>query len=96
MRAASMMRVRPGKAEGYRESHKAVWAELIAAAGKAGIRNHCVFLHDHTLFLYLEADDVAKSLAELKRQPVKARWDEYMEEFLEPGDTPLEEVFYMP
>jgi L-rhamnose mutarotase len=96
MRAAYLMQVRPGKAEGYRESHRAVWPELIAAANRAGIRNHSVFLKDGLLFLYLEADDLERSMAELLRTDVKRRWDEYMEKFLEPGSARLEEVFYMP
>ncbi len=95
MRAAYTLSVRPGKEEGYREAHRAVWPELIAAAERAGIRNHSVFLHGRTLFLYVEADDVDRAFRELKKQDVKARWDKWMEEFLEPGNTPLEEVFHM-
>ncbi len=87
--------VRPGREEAYREAHRAVWPELIEEASKAGIRNHSVFMSGRTLFVYLEADDVEKSLAILNSNPIKMRWDEYMQEFLEPGSVMLDEVFYM-
>ena len=44
---------------------------------------------------YLEGDNIEKSSAQLANDPVKIRWNEYMEEFLEPGTIPLEEVFHM-
>lgn len=95
MRVAYVMTVRPGREEGYKESHRAVWPELIAAASQAGIRNHSVFLHGRTLFLYLEADNIDEAMQNLKSTDVKTRWDEYMQEFLEPDVTAMEEVFYM-
>jgi L-rhamnose mutarotase len=87
--------VRHGREQGYRAAHRAVWPELIEEARRAGIRNHSVFMAGRTLFVYFEADDVEKSMAALRSNPVKARWDEYMREFLEPDVCPLEEVFYM-
>src|SRR5881392_2235143 len=44
---------------------------------------------------YLEGDNIEMSSAQLANDPVKIRWNEYMEEFLEPGAIPLEEVFHM-
>lgn len=81
--------------EGYKESHRAVWRELLAAASEAGIRNHSVLMHGRTLFLYFEADNVEQAMRKLKRREVKIRWDEYMQSFLEPAITPMEEVLHM-
>ena len=69
--------------------------ELIAAANRAGIRNHSCFMNGRTVVAYLEGDNIEKSSAQLANDPVKIRWNEYMEEFLEPGAIPLEEVFHM-
>ncbi len=95
MRAAYILMVRPGKEEQYRRAHQAVWPELIEEANKAGIRNHSVFMHGRTLFVYLEADDIGQAERKLKQTAVKQRWDAYMGDLLEPGAVPLEEVFYM-
>ncbi len=95
MRAAYILMVRPGKEEQYRRAHQEVWLELIEEANKAGIRNHSVFMHGRTLFVYLEADDIGQAERKLKQTAVKQRWDAYMGDLLEPGAVPLEEVFYM-
>jgi L-rhamnose mutarotase len=79
----------------FLRAHQEVWPELIEAASKAGIRNHSVFLHGRTLFVYVEADDVAEATRRLKTQPVKQKWDAYMSALLEPGSVDLEEVFHM-
>lgn len=95
MRAGYTMQIRPGKAAEYIESHRSVWPELIAAASQAGIRNHTVFLHGDTIFLYLEADDVDAALTRLKTEDVKQKWDAWMQEYLYPEVTSFAEVFHM-
>ena len=95
MRAAYILMVQPDKTEQYRRAHQEVWPELIQEASRAGIRNHSVFMHGRTLFVYVEADDIEKATRELLAQPVKKRWDAYMSDLLEPGSVPLEEVFHM-
>lgn len=94
-RAAYILMVRPGMEQAYREAHLAVWPELIAEASKAGVRNHSVFMRGRTLFVYLEAENIAETTRRLSESAVNRRWDEYMADFLEPGETPLDEVFYM-
>ena len=95
MRAAYILKVKPGKEEAYRDAHKMVWPELIAEASKAGIRNHSCFMHGRKVVVYLEADDIEASTQELMHKDVKRRWNKFMEEFLEDETVPLEEVFYM-
>ena len=87
--------VRPGNEEQYRRAHQEVWPELIEEANKAGIRNHSVFMHGRTSFVYLEADDIEQAERKLKQTAVKQRWDACVGDLLEPGAAPLEEVFYM-
>lgn len=94
-RAAYQIKMRPGRTDGYRQSHRAVWPELIAAARECGIRNHSAFVAGDHVFLYLEADDVNQSLATLMTHDIKQRWDAFMQEFLEPDFVEMEEVFYM-
>jgi L-rhamnose mutarotase len=95
MRSAYILRIRPGKEEQYRLAHENVWPELIQAASDAGIRNHRVFMHGRTLFVYVEADDVGQATHRLLEQPIKKRWDAYMSDPLEPTNVLLDEVFHM-
>ncbi len=95
MRAAYILTVQSNMEEPYRNAHRAVWPELIEEARRAGIRNHSVFMAGRTLFVYLEADDVAGALAKLLATPVKQRWDEFMRDFLEPESVTMKEVFHI-
>ena len=95
MRAAYILLVCPDKTEQYQRAHQEVWPELIEAASKFGIRNHSVFMHGRTLFVYVEADDIEEATRKLLEQPVKKRWDADMSDLLDPGSVPLEEVFHM-
>ena len=95
MRAGYLLTVKPGKEEAYRKAHQAVWPELISEASKAGIRNHSSFMHDRMVFVYLEADDIERSISDLMSKEVKQRWNKYMEDYLEPETITLDEVFYM-
>ena len=94
-RVAYILKIRPGKERAYREAHQTVWPELIAEASKAGVRNHSVFMHGRTLFIYVEADSLNEVAEKMKDNPVKMQWDEYMKNFLEPARIDLEEVFHM-
>lgn len=95
MRSAYILRIRPGQEEQYRLAHETVWPELIQAASEAGIRNHSVFMHSRTLFVYVEADDLEEATRKLLEQPIKKRWDAYMSTLLEPTNVLLDEVFHM-
>ena len=45
---------------------------------KAGIRNYSIFRHGLTLFGYFETDDLDKTIATLRDDPVDARWGKMM------------------
>jgi L-rhamnose mutarotase len=79
----------------YREAHRAVWPELIHAASLAGIRNHSSFVNGRTVFVYAEAENLKDAYERLSKEPVKARWNQFMIDVLEPDSLPFEEVFHM-
>jgi L-rhamnose mutarotase len=70
--------VRPGYEEEYKKRHDAIWPEMLETLRKAGIRNYSIFRHGLTLFGYFESDDLGKTIALLREDPVNARWSEWM------------------
>ena len=51
---------------------------MVAALTAAGIRNYNIFRHGLTLFGYFETDDLDRTIAILKDDPVNARWGKSM------------------
>jgi L-rhamnose mutarotase len=94
-RAAFVLTVRPGKEEAYRDEHTRVWPELIEEARSCGVRNQTVYLHGRTIFVYMEASDIEQCLSRLAVAPVNARWDKFMDAFIEPHSVRLADVFHM-
>ncbi len=92
-------RIRADKIEEYKESHRQVWPELLAAYRQAGIRKISCFLHGVDLLVYTEYDEAIYPTArkELSQLDVCRRWDAWMREFAEPGfkAVEFEEVFRM-
>ena len=58
-RYAFKMFLRPGHAAEYRARHDAIWPELAALLGEAGVSNYSIHLDEETstLFAYLERRD---------------------------------------
>jgi L-rhamnose mutarotase len=75
---AWVLEVRPGYEEEYKKRHDDIWPEMLAALTAAGIRNYSIFRHGLTLFGYFETDDLARTIAVLKDDPVNARWSRMM------------------
>ena len=75
---AWVLEVRPGHEEEYKRRHDEIWPEMTEALRKAGIRNYNIFRHGLTLFGYFETDDLARTQAILKDDPVNARWGKWM------------------
>jgi L-rhamnose mutarotase len=75
---AWVLEVRPGYEEEYKKRHDEVWPEMIATLRAAGIRNYNIFRHGLTLFGYFETDDLERTAALLKDDPVNARWGRSM------------------
>jgi L-rhamnose mutarotase len=94
-RAAYILTIRDGMEDRYRETHRAVWPELIAAASRSGVCNHSSFVNGRTVLVYIESENITDTYARLGNEPVKQRWDQFMAEILEPGTLAFEEVFHM-
>ena len=75
---AWVLEVRPGYEEEYKTRHDEIWPEMLEALKNAGIRNYSIFRHGLTLFGYFETDDLDRTRAILKADPVNARWGQSM------------------
>ncbi len=71
---AWVLEVRPGYEEEYKKRHDDIWPEMLEALRKAGIRNYNIFRYGLTLIGTFETDDLEKTIAFLKDDPVNARW----------------------
>lgn len=85
-RVAFRMRIREGMIEPYVAAHAAVWPEMLDALRAAGYRNYSIFRDGHELFGYFETDDLAAAEAMMAASEVNARWQAWMQDYLE---TPL-------
>jgi len=94
-RVGFVLKVRTDKLEEYKGTHKNVWPEMQQALREAGWTNYTLFARDDgTLFGYLETEDFQKSLAEMEKRDVNARWQAYMAPYFEGiGDKRPDESF---
>ncbi|WHT16433.1 L-rhamnose mutarotase [Crossiella sp. CA-258035] len=104
MRVCFTLRVRPDRIAEYRERHREVWPEMLAALRAAGWRDYSLFLGEDGLLVgYLECEDFGTALAEMARTEVNARWQAEMAEFfVDLGEAKadermrtLDEVFHL-
>src|SRR5262249_2998615 len=97
-RSAFVLRVRPGKIDGYVAGHREGWPELLPAPKHPGVRNHPVFRDGIQVFGYFEGDDLAAAAEYLGQHEVCTRWQDAMADLLEErvpdaGPPSLEEIF---
>jgi L-rhamnose mutarotase len=92
------VRVRADRLDEYRERHKAVWPEMLAALTEADWRNYSLFLApDGRLIGYLETNDFEAAKRAMEETEVDARWQAEMAPFFE-GELAferVEEVFHL-
>ncbi len=94
------LRVRADRLPEYRERHRAVWPEMLAALRAAGWTNYSLYLRgDGLLIGYLETEDFDAAQRAMEETDVNARWQAEMAELFESGEAPvfarLEEVFHL-
>lgn len=103
-RVCFLLWVRQERLQEYRERHREVWPEMLAALRETGWRNYSLFLRaDGLLVGYLECDDFDAALRGMAAREVNARWQAEMAPFFElPNaarpDTDLErleEIFHL-
>lgn len=101
-RVCFTLRIRPGKVDDYLAAHE-VWPEMRAAISAAGMRNYSIFIDRKKALAvgYFEAEDPEKSLRELGKTDVNARWQAHMNAYIAGGGdmrggglTWLEQFFY--
>lgn len=104
-RVCFILYVKKDRLEEYKERHKSVWPEMLAALSETGWHNYSLFLRpDGMLIGYVETPDFQKALDGMAGTEVNARWQAQMKEFfIDPENRapdeqmrPLEQVFYLP
>jgi L-rhamnose mutarotase len=75
------LRLRPGAYEGYKRAHDELWPELAAGMRENGV-NMAIYRDGDRLFVFACAPSEAH-WQRSREDPVLARWDQGMTEFLE-------------
>jgi L-rhamnose mutarotase len=83
-RYAYQLRIKPDAIEEYEREHRRVWPELLAKLKEVGVSDYSIFRRGQELVLSLTVDDLDKAFAELDRDPVNQRWQEFMSRLFEP------------
>ncbi len=84
-RVGFMLKVRQDKLAEYREHHKRVWPEMLAALRRTGWHNYSLFLRDDgLLFGYFETpQSFQAALDGMAKEEINARWQEFMAPYFE-------------
>ena len=103
-RICFVLQVKPDRLEEYKERHRAVWPEMLAALRETGWTNYSLFLRNDGLLVgYLEAEDFERARADMAEREVNHLWQSQMQEFFIQAEgqlpdaamKPLEEVFHL-
>ncbi len=102
-RVGFQFKVRPDRLADYKEHHKHVWPEMLAALRATGWHNYSLFMRaDGLIFGYFETEDsLATAQAKMAVLDVNTRWQEFMSEFVDAKARPdetfveLEEYFHL-
>jgi L-rhamnose mutarotase len=97
-RVAFLFRVKPEKLAEYREIHRAVWPDMLDAHRRTGWHNYSLFAGPAGLvFGYFETPESFRAALDgMAAEEVNARWDRFMEPYLESFELQeLEEVFHL-
>jgi len=103
-RVCFLLKVKADRLEEYKERHKAVWPDMLAALRETGWHNYSLFLREDGLLVgYFETPSLEKAVAGMQAKEVNQRWQTQMAPFFEniEGKRPdtgflrLEEVFYL-
>jgi L-rhamnose mutarotase len=97
-RVCFQVRLRADRIDEYRERHREVWPEMLAALSSTGWTNYSLFLRpDGLLIGYVETEDFEAAKAAMDETDVNARWQAEMAPFFEDGLAfdRLEEVFHL-
>jgi L-rhamnose mutarotase len=103
-RVCFVLQVKPERLREYKERHRTVWPEMLAALRESGWSNYSLFLRpDGMLVGYLETEDFERARAEIGKRKVNELWQREMADFFmgtngvlpDRNMEPLEEVFHL-
>jgi len=102
-RVCFILQVRPERLAEYKERHRNVWPEMLAALESTGWHNYSLFLRDDGLLTgYLETPDFEAARRGMEALAVNAQWQKEMQPFFaapagRPDENmlPLEEIFHL-
>lgn len=103
-RVCFLLQVKPERLAEYKERHKTVWPEMLAALHDTGWNNYSLFLREDGLLVgYFETPDFAHALAGMSGREVNTRWQRDMAPFFanlagrrpDEGFLRLEEIFHL-
>jgi L-rhamnose mutarotase len=102
-RAAFTFKIRPDKIPEYKEHHKAVWPEMLAALTRNGWHNYTLFIKPNgEVYGYVETPQgLGPANAGMQTEDINAQWQEMMAPFVPDGVKPdqnfleLEEYFHL-
>jgi L-rhamnose mutarotase len=102
MRAAFLMKLKPGFEAEYKRRHDAIWPELVKVLEEAGVSDYSIYLDEKSLnlFAFQKLKD-HNSSDRLSDNPVVKKWWSYMADLMDtnPDNSPvsfgLKEVFHM-
>ncbi len=104
-RIGFLLKVKQDRIEEYKEHHRHVWPEMLAALRDAGWHNYSLFMRpDGLLFGYFETpDDLATASAGMAAKEINTQWQTFMAPYFESTDNhrpdemlvELEEVFHL-
>jgi L-rhamnose mutarotase len=102
-RIGFQFKVRPDQLAEYKQHHKNVWPEMLAALRETGWHNYSLFMRqDGLIFGYFESEaDLATAQAKMAAREVNTRWQEFMSSYMDANALPdetfleLEEYFHL-
>jgi L-rhamnose mutarotase len=101
-RVCFLARVQPDRLDEYRQRHKEVWPQMLAALRAAGWGNYSLFLAaDGLLVGYLETEDYQAALDAMAATDVNTRWQAEMAGFFVADGAPdrsflrIAEIFHL-
>ena len=102
-RIGFQFKVRQDRLGNYKEQHKHVWPEMLAALKQAGWHNYSLFMReDGVIFGYFETEEsLAVAQAKMAATEVNLRWQQFMAPYMDANIRPdesfieLEEYFHL-